>query len=239
MVHEHHTFATHQHHSKEYLLSMNAPPALTLDRVSIDLDGTHVIGRYCASVDQGERVLLAGPSGSGKSTLLHSIMGFVPLVSGQCRILGQAMDAKSVWQLRRHLAMVPQEPQLGEGSVEEILLRPFSFRANAHLKSPTQRISRLLERLGLSRSTLGASVQTLSGGERQRIAIIAALLLDRDILLMDEPTSALDPDIRQAVLSTLSEEGPPTLVVVSHDEDWETWVDRSLPKPNAREGQVR
>ena len=79
------------------------------------------------------------------------------------------------------------------------------------------RLPDLLPQLRLAPAILKQKGPELSGGEKQRIALAAALLLDRPILLLDEPTSALDPDSRQAVYACLAGLQNQTVLMVSHD----------------------
>ncbi|MCB1306305.1 MAG: ATP-binding cassette domain-containing protein, partial [Leptospiraceae bacterium] len=72
------------------------------------------------------------------------------------------------------------------------------------------------------------SVGTLSGGEKQRIALIAALLLDRPILLLDEPSSALDESSRDRVMELLASKHNLTILSVSHDREWTQMADRTF-----------
>jgi len=209
-------------------------PAIEFHRASVRVGEKSIVDDYSALVSRGERVLLSGPSGSGKSTLLNCILGFARLTSGDVSIFSEKLSSKNVWTLRTKLSLVPQEPHLGEGSVEEILLSAFCFRANAELPNPEKRIPKLMDLFQLESATLQSPIHTLSGGEKQRVAIIAALLLNREILLLDEPSSALDTNSRKAIISALDKEAPETVLVVSHDDDWKNWADRTLPNPSSK-----
>ena len=164
-----------------------------------------------------EKVVLAGASGSGKSSVLACLLGFLAPAAGRIAIQGEPLSAKSVWRLRRALALVQQEPDLGELGVEEWLREPLAFRANAALQGNFTRVPEWLARLRLSPAILRQKGPELSGGEKQRLALVSALLLDRPILLLDEPTSALDPDSRRAVYDCLAGLERQTLLMVSHD----------------------
>ena len=186
---------------------------------------------FSLEVSPGERVILTGESGLGKSTLLKCLMGFTIPASGEILIGGTPLNGETVWHLRSQMAYVPQEPELGEGTLRQWFEEPFTFKANTHLKGNLSRLPELLDRLFLSQDLLNAGVETLSGGEKQRAALIAALLLDRKILLLDEPTSALDPKNSLAVADLLRSRNGLTILGISHDSDFLTLADRVLPFP--------
>lgn len=153
----------------------------------------------------GGRSTIAGPSGCGKSTLLKCVLGFEQPAAGSIRLFGAELKAASVWGLRRKLAWVPQEPELGEGTAREFLAHMFGYRTNRGDAGRLGRADELAREFLLDGSILGQPVGRLSGGEKQRVALIAALLLERPLLLVDEPFSALDPEARAAVRNHLSQ----------------------------------
>ena len=173
--------------------------------------------RLSLSVKAGESVTLSGPSGSGKSTLLRCILGFCGWSDGAIYILGEALTARSVWRLRGRLAYVGQEPDLGDGLVRDALTRALAYRGNQHLQFDVDEARTLFERLLLPAGLLDKTTDALSGGEKQRVALTAALLLKRPILLLDEVASALDGNAKQAVREYLCAMPETTIVSVSHD----------------------
>ena len=196
---------------------MASPPPIEFDRVSLAFDGRTLLRDFSLRLAPGEKVVLAGPSGSGKSSLLACLLGFLRPAAGQIAIQGEPLTPKSIWHLRRALALVQQEPDIGEQTAEAWIREPFTFRANEALRDRLDRLPGLLPRLRLDPALLRRKGTDLSGGEKQRIALAAALLLDRPVLLLDEPASALDPDSRQAVYDCLAGLSGQTLLMVSHD----------------------
>lgn len=196
---------------------MPPPPAIAFDQLTLAFDGRTLLHDFSLHVQAGENVILAGPSGSGKSSLLACLLGFVTPPAGHITVFGTPLTPKSVWCLRRSIALVQQEPDIGDQSAEDWIREPFTFHANESLRGNLARLPDLLPRLNLTPSLLSQKGTELSGGEKQRLAIVAALLLDRPILLLDEPTSALDPDSRQAVYDYLATLPDKTLLMVSHD----------------------
>lgn len=168
-------------------------------------------------VRTGQKVCIGGPSGSGKSTLLKALMGFVVPTQGEIRIGSEPLTHSSVWGLRRRIAYVAQEPDLGEGIVIDRVRLPFDYHANAYLKWDRHKVSDYCQQFRLNEKLLHKEIRDLSGGEKQRIALMIALLLQRPILLLDEPVSALDKETRTAVKAELAADASRTVLFVSHE----------------------
>ena len=210
------------------------PPAIAIDGLTLAFGGRTVLRDFSLRVAAREKVVLAGASGSGKSSVLACLLGFLAPAAGRIAIQGEPLSAKSVWRLRRALALVQQEPDLGEQTVADWLREPFAFRANAAQEEHFARAPEWLARLRLSPAILKQKGPELSGGEKQRLALVSAFLLDRPILLLDEPTSALDPDSRQAVYDCLAGLQDRTLLMVSHDAGPALdFADRTVRLPGA------
>ncbi len=190
--------------------------AVNLDGVTVRYGTQSVLDRFSLSVEPGQAVTLSGPSGCGKSTALQCILGLCRPDAGHIRILDETMTAHTVWHLRRHLAYVPQEPDLGTGRVRDVLERPFVYRANQAQRPRLDRLSHWLEQVELPADVVSKLVTELSGGEKQRVALVGALLLDRPILLLDEVTAALDAGRRQRVADVIRATQA-TRLIVTHD----------------------
>lgn len=210
---------------------MATAAAIEVDDLTVSFNGKSVLDGFSAKIECGERVALAGKSGSGKSTVLRCILGFVVPEKGRVRVEGVELTGESVWQLRTRVAYVAQEPDLGFDSVKSTLEQPFSYKANEHLRENLSRIPELLEHLLLPKDLLEKEMTDLSGGEKQRIALISALLLDREILLLDEASSALDEDARNAMSALLKAKDGLTVLSISHDKEWAAFSDRSIELP--------
>jgi ABC-type iron transport system FetAB ATPase subunit len=170
------------------------PPAaaIELSNVTVAPNGLTILESFSLRVEAGERVILTGPSGSGKTTVLRCLAGLVVPSSGTITIGGVRMDDSTVWDLRARLAYVPQEPDLGTGTVRQWIERPFSYQANTDRKKNLAGLDDLFKCFQLDRSLLESDISTISGGEKQRVALVSAITLDRTIYLLDEPASALD-----------------------------------------------
>ncbi len=212
-------------------------PEIEMHDVGIRYDGQWIMRHFSLRLARGEKVGLSGPSGVGKSTVLRCVLGLVEPAEGQVRVAGMPVDGQHVWEVRRKVAYVAQEPDLGQGTVRQILQRPFQYKANAHLRSNLDRAGQWLDHFNLSQSLLEKDMSTLSGGEKQRVALISAILLDRSIVLLDEASSALDKENKQKVAEFFRDAPRLTVLAVSHDAEWQNFADRNvtLSPPEAEE----
>ncbi|RLB43142.1 MAG: hypothetical protein DRH12_03745 [Deltaproteobacteria bacterium] len=199
-------------------------PCIEIERITVRFAEKTVIEDFSLSVGCGESAIIMGPSGRGKSTLLRCILGFVVPVSGSVKICGETVRPETIWYLRTLVSYVPQEPELGNGTVQQWLERPFGYKANKEIKDNLEKIPEMFNRFLLPMELLEKDVNVLSGGEKQRVAIVSALVLGRPILLLDEPTSALDDLSKKRLIEYLSrvsggETGNNglTILAVSHD----------------------
>ena len=172
------------------------------------------------SIEKGAFYLIQGPSGVGKSTFLRLMNRLEEPVSGEIRFKNKPLSDFSPPRLRRAILYVQQTPTAVNGSVEDNLLLPFSFKTNLHLKKPgRERIEALLENVHLNGVEMNDHARTLSVGQLQRLCLVRGLLLDPEVLLLDEPTSALDKESAIAVtalLARLNVESHLTVLSVTH-----------------------
>lgn len=218
---------------------MDRPAALEIDRLTVGFDGQEVLRDFSLMLEPGRKALLTGPSGCGKSTVLRCLLGFVATEAGSIRIAGAPLTPQSVWTLRRHFAYVGQEPDLGAGVVREILEQPFHYHANTSLRGNLDRVPELFDTFGLPRAYLDKAIGDLSGGEKQRVALISALLLDRDIFLLDEVTSALDRVSKQIVADYFRSRTEATVLFVAHDPEWFPFADPVIQMPRLRASESK
>ena len=157
---------------------------------------------------RGQTLAIVGESGSGKSTTLHEILELAAPQSGSVEVLGidvATLDNHGRRTLRRDLQVVFQDPVASLDPrlpVSEVLSEP--LQANGFDKeSIQQRVSELLEIVGLSRRDASRYPTEFSGGQKQRIGIARALATQPKILALDEPVSALDVSIQAGILNLL------------------------------------
>ncbi len=173
---------------------------------------------FSLRVDPGEVVALVGPSGAGKTTVFQLLLRFYDPTSGRVRIDGVDAREADPRELRRHVAVVAQEPVIFAASVIDNVRygRPEAsegeVRDALEMANALEFVSQLP--LGLD-APLGERGVKLSGGQRQRIAIARAILANRSILLLDEATSSLDAQSEKAVQLALERlmRGRTTLVI--------------------------
>ena len=172
-------------------------------------------------VGEHEVVCLIGASGSGKSTLLRCVNLLEPIQAGRIWVGGVEITARNVdvTALRRRIGIVFQSfnlfPRLSV--LENVTLAPRKALGQSRRESEAQATA-LLERFGLA-DKRDEYPDRLSGGQQQRVAIVRALAMQPELLLLDEVTSALDPELVSEVLDVIRElaAGGMTMVIATHE----------------------
>ena len=172
-------------------------------------------------VGEHEVVCLIGASGSGKSTLLRCINLLEPIQAGRIWVGGVEITARNVDvnALRRRIGIVFQSFNLFPlmSVLENVTLAPRKALGQSRRESEAQ-ATVLLERFGLA-DKRDEYPDRLSGGQQQRVAIVRALAMQHELLLLDEVTSALDPELVSEVLDVIRElaAGGMTMVIATHE----------------------
>ena len=159
------------------------------------------------TADKGSKLAIVGPSGAGKSTLFHLLLGFYEPAAGQISLNDISLGQMRLADIRRHIAIVPQDPALFSASLAENIAfsRPNASREEIITAAKQAEADSFIAELAQGYDTLvGEKGVRLSGGQRQRIAIARAILCNPDILLLDEATSALDSVSEKAIQEALS-----------------------------------
>ena len=173
-------------------------------------------------VSPGDRVALVGPTGSGKTLLLRALAMLDRLDEGTVRWKGKNVHGDAVPLFRSRCVYLHQQPALLEGTVEENWRAVYQLAVHRQRRYDRTRMLQWLNLLSRDASFLTKRLNTLSGGEQQITALLRAIQIDPEVLLLDEPTSALDPQATRDVellVERWIEEAPAerALVWVTHD----------------------
>ena len=198
---------------------------LTLEGVTKTYaNGVTALRDVSLDVARSEVVVIVGPSGCGKSTLLRTINGLETIDSGTVPFDGKALEytPSGLRQMRERVGMVFQNYELFPHlSVEDNLLLAPRLVKHEPNEVSRERARRLLDRVGLL-NRASALPRQLSGGQKQRAAIVRALMMEPEVVLLDEVTASLDPEMVREVLDVvleLARDGM-TLVLVTHEMDF-------------------
>lgn len=189
-------------------------------------------------VKQGEWLSIVGHNGSGKSTTVRLIDGLLEADSGDIIISGDKLTTDNVWEKRRQIGMVFQNPdnQFVGATVEDDVA--FGLE-NQGMDYPmmVKRVHEALELVGMQNFKEREPAR-LSGGQKQRVAIAGVVALQPDIIILDEATSMLDPEGRLELIRTvkkIKDKNHLTVISITHDLDEISLSDRVLLMKN---GQV-
>jgi ATP-binding cassette subfamily C protein CydD len=199
-----------------------AMPTIRIEKLRFRYPGseTPALDDVTMVIEPGRMTALAGPSGAGKSTMVNVLLRFLDYDGGDVRIGGHSLRELEREAWLRHVALVPQDPHLFNGTVlqnlemarpgasfEEVTEAVRNAGADAFIEALPEGYDTVLEDNG----------SRLSGGERQRLAIARAFLKNAPLLILDEPVSALDPEseagINRAVERLLMNR---TVLVIAH-----------------------
>jgi polar amino acid transport system ATP-binding protein len=196
-------------------------PALHIEGLRKSFGELEVLRGIDLEVAEHEVVCLIGSSGSGKSTLLRCINLLEPIDAGRIFVEGDEITARGVDvnRIRRRIGIVFQAFNLFPhmSVLDNVTLGPRKALGRSR-QDAEREAAALLERFGLDDKRLEFP-DRLSGGQQQRVAIVRALAMQPDILLLDEVTSALDPELVAEVLDVIRElaAGGMTMVIATHE----------------------
>ena len=155
----------------------------------------------------GKTVALVGSSGSGKSTIVQLLMQFYPINKGKITVNGSDIYDYNISELRKNIAIVPQEVILFGGTIRENIEYGKPGSSDEDIKEAARQANALefIQKFPEGLDTIvGDRGIKLSGGQRQRIAIARAILRNPSILLLDEATSSLDAESEKLVQDALN-----------------------------------
>jgi len=197
------------------------PAAVALEGVVKSFGKLQVLSGIDLEVDEHKVLCLIGASGSGKSTLLRCVNLIEPVDTGRVVIHGEDITAPGVDQnrIRRRIGIVFQAFNLFPhmSVLENVTLAPRKALRMSR-NDANARANELLARFGLA-DKRDEFPDRLSGGQQQRVAIVRALAMEPDIMLLDEVTSALDPELVGEVLGVIRDlaAGGMTMLIATHE----------------------
>jgi polar amino acid transport system ATP-binding protein len=199
----------------------SGPSALAIHGLWKSFGVLDVLQGIDLEVDEHEVVCLIGASGSGKSTLLRCIDLLEPVDEGRILVEGDEITARGVDvdRIRRRIGIVFQAFNLFPHMrvLDNVTLAPCKVLGRSRREAEVDAMA-LLERFGLADKATDYP-DRLSGGQQQRVAIVRALAMHPDLLLLDEVTSALDPELVAEVLALIRElaSGGMTMLIATHE----------------------
>jgi polar amino acid transport system ATP-binding protein len=207
---------------------MTVPIGTTRTSEALRIEGLHksfgdleVLRGIDLIVAEHEVVCLIGASGSGKSTLLRCVNLLEEIDAGRIVVAGEEITAPKVDvdRIRRRIGIVFQAFNLFPhmSVLDNVALAPRKVLRRPRREAEAEALA-LLERFGLA-DKRAEFPDRLSGGQQQRVAIVRALAMQPDLLLLDEITSALDPELVAEVLDVIRElaAGGMTMVIATHE----------------------
>jgi len=195
--------------------------ALVLEDVRKSFGKLEVLRGIDLAVEEHEVVCLIGASGSGKSTLLRCVNLIEPIDSGRIVVEGEEITARGVDvdRIRRRIGIVYQAYNLFPhmSVLRNVTLAPTEVLKLSRERAETSALE-LLRRFGLA-DKAREYPDRLSGGQQQRAAIVRALAMQPDLMLLDEVTSALDPELVAEVLEVIRElaKAGMTMLIATHE----------------------
>ena len=189
-------------------------------------------------VKKGEWLSIVGHNGSGKSTTVRLIDGLLEAESGDIIISGDKLTAENVWEKRRQIGMVFQNPdnQFVGATVEDDVAFGLENQGLDY-DLMVERVQQALELVGMQ-DFKEREPARLSGGQKQRVAVAGVVALRPDIIILDEATSMLDPEGRLDLIQTvkkIKDKNQLTVISITHDLDEIALSDRVLVM---KKGQV-
>jgi phospholipid/cholesterol/gamma-HCH transport system ATP-binding protein len=198
---------------------------IEVKKLSKRFDNVVVLDDVSFTVDEAQLVVILGPSGTGKTVLLKSILGIVPVDSGEVVFDGKVVQSareQEIYDIRKRIGFVFQGTALFDSMnvCDNIALPIKEHTSLSHrkIRDKVQKILQIIGMTGKERLYPGS----LSGGMKRLIAVGRALALDPQYLFYDEPTTGLDPIMRDRVVQLiidLKKNYKKSGIVVTHDLD--------------------
>lgn len=206
---------------------------ITIENISFTYHGesTPALNSVSLSVQKGEWLAIVGHNGSGKSTLARILNGLLLPQSGSVNVCGVNLSEENLWDIRKQVGMVFQNPDnqfVGTTVIDDVA---FGLENNGIPREEmVKRIEWSTKQVKME-AFLDQEPHHLSGGQKQRVAIAGVIAVQPTILILDEATSMLDPIGRSEVLDTvrlLKDQGIVTVISITHDLEEAAKADRVI-----------
>ena len=204
--------------------------SVSIRDLNIAINGKPIVHGVDLDIADGERVGLVGSSGSGKSMIAKAMMGLLPStarVEGSVELGGKQIVGASdsvIADLRgRYVGMVFQDPSAALNPVMTVAQQvglPLYLHYDLTLAERLERVTRMLDKVGLGEDVLCKYPHELSGGQRQRVGIATALVTSPRLIIADEPTTALDSITQRQIvdlLISLVDDANASMLFITHD----------------------
>ena len=201
-----------------------------------EVSHVHAVKNLSLSVNKGETIGIVGESGSGKSTLGKAILNILRITAPDVRVTGEIfldnygkqvdllkLNRSDIIQYRPQIQMIFQDPFSSLNPrmiVQDIIKEPMDIHTTLNESEKKDKVSWLMEKVGLSGEQATRYPHEFSGGQRQRIGIARSLATEPRIIIADEPVSALDVSIQAQVINLmmdLQDEFNLTILFIAHD----------------------
>lgn len=212
---------------------MGMQPLIEFKNVSFryDEDAPWVLKNISFTIEENESIAVIGHNGSGKSTIAKLMNGLLFPQEGEIWINGQLLTEESIWDIRREVGMVFQNPdnQFVGATVQDDVAFGMENRGIPR-EDMIRQINTSLQAVNMEEYRL-TEPHRLSGGQKQRVAIAGVIAISPKVLILDEATVMLDPRGRKQIMktiSTLTTEEHLSLITITHDLYEITQVDRVI-----------
>lgn len=197
----------------------DSTPILEAKSIEVKRGGTMILNVPSLLIREGEILSVIGPNGAGKTTLLQTLSYLQKPFGGEILFRSHGVNSNhSVFEYRKKLAMVFQEPLLFDTSVFSNVASGLKIRGMKKIEI-RERVTEQLDRFGIGHLR-NRSAKTLSGGEAQRTSLARAFAIQPEMLLLDEPFASLDPPTRESLIEDLERilrQTQTTTIFATHD----------------------
>lgn len=195
---------------------------ISFSKVGFSYDEREILNNFDITVDKGKTTAFVGESGSGKSTVVRLLTGLLQPDTGHVTVDGIDLSKVDLNSYYKHIAYLPQEPSVFDGTLRENLIFDDDINDSALMDAVSNAgLDGLFSKLEKGFDTpLGEKGISLSGGERQQLALARLWFSDAQIIILDEATSAIDNLTEEAVMSNVMAllDGK-TVIAVAHRLD--------------------